>query len=428
MATSERTPLMPNPQFSVHEKQQAVLTSDSRFRVLNWGRRAGKNITGVMDLVRRVRAPWKWPHGGDDPEEFLVWWLGRSYDQAQKYGYQPFMSAVPDSWVESTKRDKPYVVVLKNGVRVEFRTYAYPDTLQGAGVDDMKVDEAAYMDRSVWDNDLRPMLLDTRGSATFISKPIGRGLFYDCWQKAQSPDHDEWAGFHATSADNPFIDEDPTDNRGDVPERVYKQEYLAEFSDDGGDVFESLDDRFFTLSDFPDEPTPPFAHGWDLARHEDFTVGVVLDADGRLCAFERLQDKAWPQVMKSILDTHDRFHGVVAVDATRDNKIIADVADEGVNVEPVKFTPKRKRNLIENLITRLENEELSAPDIAALRHELEVFTYDVTPSGTVRYQAEEGFHDDAVDALAMAADALETVQQSRQRQRTREQNSGVSYI
>jgi len=87
-----------------------------------------------------------------------------------------------------------------------------------------------------------------------------------------------------------------------------------------------------------------------------------------------------------------------------------------VSIEPVKFSPQKKRELIENLITRIENGELTAPDIGQLRHELSVFEYDVTRGGTVRYDAPEGFHDDTVDALALAASQVDRLAAYRRRQ------------
>ena len=73
----------------------------------------------------------------------------------------------------------------------------------------------------------------------------------------------------------------------------------------------------------------------------------------------------------------------------------------------MKFSPKRKRELIEDLIARVEAGELTAPEIPQLQHEMGVFEYDVTPSGTVRYDAPEGFHDDSIDALALASSQLD---------------------
>ena len=122
------------------------------------------------------------------------------------------------------------------------------------------------------------------------------------------------------------------------------------------------------------------------------------------------------------------YDGIVAIDASRDNKIVADLADAGLAIEPVKFSPKRKRELIEDLIARVEAGELTAPEIPQLHHEMGVFEYEVKPSGTVRYDAPEGFHDDTVDALALASSQLDRLGAVRQRQGGDDDSGGISYL
>ena len=52
-------------------------------------------------------------------------------------------------------------------------------------------------------------------------------------------------------------------------------------------------------------------------------VGVVLDADGRVVAFERLQQAPWTRI-ETAVDRLARRYGPnrVALDAPRDNKIV----------------------------------------------------------------------------------------------------------
>jgi len=217
---SDYDTLTPTPEFSTHEAQEEAIQSDARYRVLKWGRRGGKNITAVMNLIERARHPWTVEWGADDPARTKLWWVGRSYDQAFKYGFQKMKNAVPDSWFDGTpKRSEPYQIDFVNGVTVEFRTYDHPETLQGAGVDHISIDEADYMPDTLWYDDLDPMLLDTRGSAMFISKPVRpRSYFQDLYDKGQSDGHPQHYSTHATSSDNPFIEENPEDKRGTVPE------------------------------------------------------------------------------------------------------------------------------------------------------------------------------------------------------------------
>jgi hypothetical protein len=74
-----------------------------------------------------------------------------------------------------------------------------------------------------------------------------------------------------------------------------------------------------------------------------------------------------------------------------------------LSVQGYKFTSATKSDLIENLSVMLDDDQLSYPNIPTLLNELKMFGYEVTPSGVTRYRAYEGYHDDCVIALALAA-------------------------
>jgi len=76
---------------------------------------------------------------------------------------------------------------------------------------------------------------------------------------------------------------------------------------------------------------------------------------------------------------------------------------ENVRVDGYKFTNATKKDLIENLSIMIENQQLTIPQIPELINELKLYGYKTTPSRNVQYGAPEGYHDDAVIALALAA-------------------------
>lgn len=411
------------PAWQPHAGQRDVLESDARFRIVACGRRWGKTEMCAHEAGRYLGEP-----------ETLVWWVAPTYDIAD-IGFDAAEEALPEAVITDVKRTKPKAIDLVNGARISFRSADREDSLRGEGVDLLIIDEAAMVPERAWANELRPTLSDTLGDMIAISTPKGRGWFYQWFERGQSEDHPDAASWRAATYENPHVPDEEVDAaRRELPERVWRQEYLAEFVDESGGVFEQLDERLFTADyALPREPAdaePPFAIGVDFARHQDYRVTTVLDSTGDLVYFDRGQHEAWPQIQQQIEDVAARYEGVTLVDASRDNKIVADLADAGVNVEPVKFSPSTKRDLIEDLITRIENGELAAPEVSQLRHELQVFEYDVTPSGTVRYHAPEGFHDDCVDSLALASSALDRlgVARSRQDQREDDDSTGVSYL
>lgn len=404
-----------------HAGQRDVLESEARFRIVACGRRWGKTEASAHEAFRRLGEP-----------NTLVWWVAPTYDIAD-IGFNTVEDVIPGPLIKDTKRTKPKALRLGNDSMISFRSADREDSLRGEGIDLLILDEAAMIADRAWQKELRPTLSDTLGDMIAISTPKGRNWFFEWFERGTSDDDPTVECWQSPTRENPHVPDEEIDAaRRELPARVFEQEYLAEFKDESGGVFTDLEERLFTLGGDVDEieGTPPFAHGWDLARHQDYLVGVVLDAEGRVVHFERTQNESWPQIQRRIESAAADYGGIVAIDASRDNKIVADLHESGLAIEPVKFSPKRKRELIEDLITRVEAGELSAPDIPQLRHELSIFEYEVLPSGSVRYAAPEGFHDDCVDALALAASQLERIgAAARKREHADEKKStGVSYL
>jgi len=215
-------------QWEFSPKQTEIFESRSRFTVAMCGRRFGKNEVASLMAIDYATQPEKRPYGADDSA--VVWWVGPTYNQTLKYGFEKVLEKVPPRIVDGEpKRSAPFQIDFWNGSRIEFYSFDRPSSLQGAGVDFMVVDEAAYMPESVWQNDLRPMLLDSRGGALLISKPMGENWFATRHEWGNDDSKPEWESVHATSYDNPWLDDAEIDAaKMTTPEQVFRQEYLAD--------------------------------------------------------------------------------------------------------------------------------------------------------------------------------------------------------
>lgn len=389
----------PRIEFDPYAEQAAVLDSDARFRVVAAGRRSGKTLLAAAETVRRALAS-----DGD----WFGWWFAPTYQIAET-GFRLIDDAVPDA-LGTPKRSPPQAYEFHNGARLEFHVAGGSPNVS-VGLDYITIDEAAkdVPERS-WTQELRPTLSDTGGEAMFISTPDGRGWFHDWFHRGRSADYPNVESFQWTTYANPHVPDSEIDTaKTELPNRIFRQEYLAEFIDDTGGVFDvagasaayELPDTVTPL----DDTTPPYRVAADLARSEDYLAIVSLDADGRVAHLTRQRDLSWPQIQDRIQRVADA-HGPapVAVDATRDNKVVADLEAAGYDIEAVKFSAQSKQRLIENLAAGMEAGEVTVPADTALATELSVFEYDVTRAGNVRYHAPDGHHDDTVDALAMAYD------------------------
>lgn len=229
MAASSQTNL--TFEWNLSEKQTDLFRSDARFRVGMMGRRFGKNEVASACIIDYATQPDTYDFGANETP--VCWWIGPTYRQAYLYGYLKVKEKLPDILIneDETRGSEwgPSRITLYDDTVIEFLSYGNPSGLQGAGVDIIVGDEWAYSDESLWNNDLRPMLMDSGGGAVFISKPLGENHFYERFQWGESSDYPEWYGVHATSYDNPFIPDSEVDKaKRTTPEGVFRQEYLAD--------------------------------------------------------------------------------------------------------------------------------------------------------------------------------------------------------
>jgi hypothetical protein len=346
-----------------------------------------------------------------------VWWVAPSYEQANSYGFEkidPLLSA--DILSEEPTLTKPREISLVNGSTLSFRSAEREDSLRGGGVNFLIIDEAGSVPDRAWTNELRPTLSDTVGEMIAIGTPKGRNWFSQWFQRGQSSDHPDVASWQAPTKQNPHVPDSEIDSaRQDMPDRVFEQEYQAEFVEAGGSVFTDVRERTgedYLLPVGASESRSPYRIGVDLARADDWTVVIVIDEDDRVVAFERVQETTWSRIQEIIERVADRYEPCnIAVDRTRDNKIVEDIEMSGYQVEPIQFSSRKKQTLIENLVTMIETDRLTIPASAeTLLSELERYTVERTDTGRASYSAPHGCHDDCVDALALAVSATSPAQ------------------
>jgi hypothetical protein len=385
--------------FEPHGAQEDVVESGARFKVIAAGRRSGKTVlTAVLTVIAFLAGGSNW-NG---------WWVAPSHDITET-GFHLIEAALSDHVIANVKRSPPYAITLTSGAHLEFHSVSGSPNVS-VGLDLVVIDEAAKgIPSQAWEGELRPTLSDRDGEAIMISTPDGKGWFHKWWNRGQlTDDFHPVESFRWTTYDNPHVPDDEVDAaRRDMPDRLWEQEYLAEFRDDTGGVFRT--DMATADYDLPEGYAPhpetdgPYRVAADLARSEDYLAVGSLDVNGRVAQLVRERDLTWPEVqdkIERVADAHGR--PPIAIDATRDNKLVSDLEAAGYDVRPMQFTAGQKRDVILNLAAEIEEEGITIPADSILETELGMFEYETTKAGNIRYGAPEGFHDDTVDMLAMA--------------------------
>lgn len=384
-----------------HPGQQQVLASNARFRICACGRRWGKT-----EMAAHETFEYAFEHPGAN-----IWWVAPTYNDANDLGFAKVRDIVPRNLLaEEPSRQVPRTIELVNGSQISFRSAEREDSLRGVGLDFLVLDEAGSVPDRAWNEELRPTLADTLGEMLAIGTPKGRNWFHTWHARGTDDAFDNTDAWQSPTYENPHVpDSEIEDAKQEMPQRAFEQEFEAKFIDEAGGVFRNVRDHIesYDLAEYDGEG--PYTIGVDLARTRDWAVVIALDVTGQVCAFERRRDTTWAQIqatIEAVANAH-RPH-TCYVDATRDNKIVQDLQHAGVQVEPFRFTGQSKRDIIESLAARLEKGELTYPDIPELVNELQVYEYETTGAGNIRYQAPAGTHDDCVDALALAAQTAES--------------------
>ena len=186
-----------------------------------------------------------------------------------------------------------------------------------------------------------------------------------------------------------------------LPERIFQQEYMAEFLEDAGQVFRRVIDA--TTAE-PRESGDGVSVGVDWGKHEDFTVISVVDRDGRMVGWERFNQIDYTVQLGRLEAVIDRYapSQIVAESNSMGEPLVEQLQRRYGNVTGFKTTNQSKATLIEDLALAFERGEVAIFNEPVLVNELQAFEMSRLPSGMIRYAAPQGMHDDTVISLALA--------------------------
>ncbi len=375
-----------------HIGQRRVHDDPARFKVLACGRRWGKTRLGVHECLD-VAA-----QGG------RAWWVSPSYKTGE-VGWRPLRDMGAKIGAEVRRVDRQ--INLPGAGSVTVRSADNPDSLRGEGLDFVVLDECAFISEDAWLEALRPALSDRQGGAMFISTPKGRNWFWRLWQRGQDGDDGEWASWHFPTSDNPYIpDSEIEAARLDMPDRFFRQEYLAEFMDDAGGVFRHVMEAATATAQ--DERIPDgrqYVIGADWAQHQDFTVLAVIDLEKMaLVHLDRFREIDYTIQSQRLGALAEKFKPVSIISEINamGQPIAERLQRDGLPVVPFTTTNATKAAAIDALALAFERGDIRILNDSVLIGELQAYEMSRTKTGLRSFNAPEGMHDDTVIALALA--------------------------
>lgn len=389
-----------------HAHQRAIhLAWETPRRVVVATRQGGKTVAGAHEIGEwGMSAPARWPQ--DTQHQF--WWLTRTYKTKPK-AWRELTTNVPPQII-SSKSDQKSEIILKNGAQISVRSADGKDSLVSERLHGVVLDEFTLYPPEVWYQLVNPMLATTGGPALFLGSARGKNWGYEIFQN-QLKGVPGWKSFSWDIYQVPYVS--PTwiaDTKRDTPERIWQQEYLAQFLTDGGEVFRNVDGAVAPAAQ-PDDYT---IISVDVARTHDWTAIFAFNSKGEWVASRRVGHLDWSVQRVAIIELYKRVNAKKAVidisGLQLDGEAIAyDLRREGLLVEPFRITGETKRYLIENLMWRFDMGAITIPMEAAEEfHAFEVISSEKT--GNDKYSAPEGKHDDWVMSAALGMHGLRQFQ------------------
>jgi len=385
--------------YSPYKEQIEVHKCTSRYKAVCCGRRAGKTFLAVFEMLQKIKR-----HKGDN--KLQIGWVAPTY-QNSKRGIDTFKIIARDlisTGMCKITSTSPYTINI-DGHKVYFLTAENPDAIRGYYFDYLIIDEAAFVSDDIYNNVLKPTLMDKSGDLLAISTPQGsRGFFYELYIAGKNEAITNTKSFSWPTYKNPYIKEaDIEDMRNSLPSLTFRQEVLAEFIASDNQVFQTVSNCF------DGKPCTCGCNtiiGCDLAKKVDYTVLVTICPECYTIKNVMRHNKVpWGEQQSKIVGEYNyRNARKIYIDATGIGDVVIDnLKDSNIIIEPIIFSNTSKNKMVSDLITYIEQGKLRWDnDLFPILAEELLCLERTVGKNTVSYNAATNGHDDVVMATALA--------------------------
>jgi phage terminase large subunit-like protein len=231
-----------------------------RFRHLVAGRRGGKTLSAAWEVLFYCLFPEQFHfdlHGVRRDDPLWVWALSASY-KVGRPSYLTFRKVIIDAGLVIGKDVKENRGDLRfefaNGSLVEFKSAEDPQSLRGAGLDILWMDEAAFIKSEEAWLVTRPSLSDKRGMLITTTTPDGKNWFYDEFWGEDALKDENIGRVEYRSIDNPYFAKSEWEY---VKQRyhplLFNQEYCAAFDSMAGRDLSGEWLKYYSAEDLKDD-------------------------------------------------------------------------------------------------------------------------------------------------------------------------------
>ena len=280
--------------YTLHQPNQwQVFNDNARFVVLVAGRRFGKTTLALVKLITAAFSK----------ENTRSWYISPSYRQSEMIAWKMLQDMLPPEVI--VKKDETRLEMTLIGNReIALKGADNAESLKGAGLHFVVLDEYAQFKFNVWQKIIRPMLTDTLGKALFIGTPEGKNSLWELWLKGQRKE-DGFSSYQFKTIDNPFIDpKEIEEAKKQLSERYFKQEYEASFEDYVGLIWPEFNQSHIIEPFYIDKIFMRMGIIDPAISGTSACLKAMLDEDGKVIIYEEYyeQNKRVSEVCEVIKD------------------------------------------------------------------------------------------------------------------------------
>ena len=273
---------------------QILLHNDiHRFKTISCGRRFGKTIFAVNELIKK-----------SIEKKGQYWYIAPTNKQAKLIAWEMFKKYAVQDILSKKPNESELSLDIVNGSLIRLMGADNPESLRGVGLQGAVLDEFADIKRTVWTTIVRPMLSDTKGWSIFLGTPKGKinHLYEHFIKDIEFFDKDyrtiegttididtDFKSFKFKTVDNPYIDPIEVEKaRQELAPQYFKQEYEASFEDYTGIIYKEFQAKHII-------EVPKIKDWWnvyvgiDTGRHTAVTF-MAIDDLGIKYVFDEIYD------------------------------------------------------------------------------------------------------------------------------------------
>ena len=384
--------------FTPHSGQEAIINgfadSEHKFGVVATGRQFGKSL-----LAQNLMLYWLLSNQGNKGA-----WVAPIYNQCKKV-FNELANASHQIISKQNKADLSIEFV--NGSTLQFLSTDNYNTIRGFSFNFMVVDEAAYVKEEAINEAVFPTLSAIGKKCLIISTPKAKNWFFTWYLRGSNPNH-EVISFKGRSVDNPFIDQNFINEQSKtLPDSIFRQEYLSEFTDAGSDVFTNVDNVCILNGWTEPRNGERYFAGIDFGITNDYSVLSIVSESGRVCFVERINGTSYAEIAKRFITSLKKYRitsGYAEVNGPG-LPVFELINGEVRALREFNTNNSNKAQGIRTLIYDIQEGVLELPHKDFFPHlfnELNAYSYKINATGTISFNAPNGYFDDCVMSLMLA--------------------------